>query len=46
MSEYKGCPYENAVVEATFEELNTELLKQETFNNLKDLKLELDDYIN
>ena len=42
----KGCPYDNAVAEATFKILKTEFVHQLHFRNLEHLKLELDDYTN
>lgn len=42
----KGCPYDNAVAEATFKIIKTEFVNQYTFDNLDELKLELSDYIN
>ena len=42
----KGCPYDNAVAEATFKIIKTEFINQYTFDNLDDLNLELFDYIN
>lgn len=41
----KGCPYDNAVAEATFKSIKTEFIKQFKFKSLKDLELELFDYI-
>lgn len=42
----KGCPYDNAVAEATFKALKTEFINQSTFMNLGQLEIELFDYIN
>lgn len=42
----KGCPYDNAVAEATFRIIKTEFVWNETFANLKELKLKLWDYVN
>jgi len=41
----KGCPYDNAVAEATFKIIKTEFVKGRYFENLDQLKLELDDYV-
>lgn len=42
----KGCPYDNAVAEATFKIIKTEFIKHERFETLDDLKLKLADYVN
>ena len=42
----KGCPYDNAVAEATFKIIKTEFVWNETFANLKEWKLKLWDYVN
>ncbi|OLO28108.1 transposase [Alkalihalophilus pseudofirmus] len=42
----KGNPYDNAVAEATFKILKTELINGEHFHSLFHLELELFDYIN
>ncbi|HCY6326396.1 TPA: IS3 family transposase [Staphylococcus aureus] len=42
----KGCPYDNAVAEATMKAMKTEFVKQMQFENLKQLKTELFDYVN
>lgn len=42
----KGCPYDNAVAEATFKVVKTEFVYQTAFQSLEQLKLELADYIN
>lgn len=42
----KGCPYDNAVAEATFKVFKTEFIYQTAFQSLEELKLELADYIN
>ncbi|WP_156314810.1 IS3 family transposase [Halalkalibacter wakoensis] len=42
----KGNPYDNAVAEATFKILKTELINGEQFHSLNHLELELFDYIN
>ena len=41
----KGCPYDNAVAEATFKIIKTEFVKGSYFESLDQLKLELDDYV-
>ena len=43
---HKGCPYDNAVAEATFKIIKTEFVKNQTFANLDALKLQLADYVN
>lgn len=43
---FKGCPYDNAVAEATYKILKTEFIRNREFCTLEELKLELDDYIN
>lgn len=42
----KGCPYDNAVAEATFKIIKTEFVWNETFADPEDLKLKLWDYVN
>lgn len=42
----KGCPYDNAVAEATFKIIKTEFVWKEIFADLKELKLKLWDYVN
>ena len=42
----KGCPYDNAVAEATFKIIKTEFVRGQTFASLNDLKYQLSDYIN
>lgn len=42
----KGCPYDNAVAEATFKIIKTEFIRNQSFENLDMLKLELADYVN
>lgn len=42
----KGCPYDNAVAEATFKIFKTEFVYPNTFKSLDDLKLMLSDYTN
>ncbi len=42
----KGCPYDNAVAEATFKIIKTEFVCGQTFASLKDLKYQLADYVN
>lgn len=41
----KGCPYDNAVAEATFKLFKTEFVKRRHFNSLDDLTTELYDYV-
>lgn len=41
----KGCPYDNAVAEATFKVIKTEFIRQYTFDNLSELNDELSDYV-
>jgi len=41
----KGCPYDNAVAEATFKVFKTEFANQVQFASLEQLALELDDYV-
>lgn len=43
---HKGCPYDNAVAEATFKIIKTEFVRNQTFSSLSDLKLQLSDYVN
>ena len=42
----KGCPYDNAVAEATFKIFKVEFAYQYMFSSLEQLKLELYDYVN
>ena len=42
----KGCPYDNAVAEATFKTFKKEFVYQEIFESIEHLKLELFDYVN
>lgn len=42
----KGCPYDNAVAEATFKVIKTEFIYQNHFTSINQLELELSDYIN
>lgn len=42
----KGCPYDNAVAEATFKIIKTEFVSQMNFNSLEHLTLEFSDYVN
>ena len=42
----KGCPYDNAVAEATYKIIKTEFVKGRTFSSLEELNLELTDYVN
>ena len=43
---HKGCPYDNAVAEATFKIIKTEFVKNKTFSSLYHLQIELADYVN
>jgi putative transposase len=42
----KGCPYDNAVAEATFKIIKTEFTKCYHFQSLEELELRLADYVN
>ena len=42
----KGCPYDNAVAEATYKIMKTEFIHQMKFHSLYHLELELYDYVN
>jgi len=42
----KGCPYDNAVAEATFKIIKTEFIKNYRFETLEELELMLSDYVN
>ncbi len=42
----KGCPYDNAVTEATFKIIKTEFIKKRHFTSLEELSRELYDYVN
>lgn len=42
----KGCPYDNAVAEATYKIIKTEFVKGQIFEDLDDLKCQLADYVN
>lgn len=42
----KGCPYDNAVVKATYKIIKTEFMFNKRFENLEELELELFDYVN
>lgn len=41
----KGCPYDNAVAEATFKIIKTEFVKGQHFTSLEELTRELRDYV-
>ncbi|WP_110952830.1 IS3 family transposase [Anaerosinus massiliensis] len=43
---HKGCPYDNAVAEATFKIIKTEFIRNQTFHSLNHLQIELADYVN
>lgn len=42
----KGCPYDNAVAEATFKIIKTEFVRNYHFENLEELNVELTNYVN
>lgn len=42
----KGCPYDNAVPEATFKSFKIEFVYQKTFHTLEQLNLEMWDHVN
>lgn len=42
----KGCPYDNAVAEATYKVIKTEFAFNRIFSNFEELELELFDYVN
>lgn len=42
----KGCPYDNAVAEATFKIIKTEFIKGQKYETLERLQYELSDYVN
>lgn len=42
----KGCPYDNAVAEATFKTFKKEFVYQQIFESMDQLKLELFDFVN
>ncbi|AQP53209.1 hypothetical protein BW732_02480 [Vagococcus penaei] len=41
-----GCPYDNAVAEATYRAFKIELIHQQSFDSLFELQYELMDYVN
>jgi putative transposase len=41
----KGCPYDNAVAEATFKIIKTEFVKGQHFDSLEELTSELQNYV-
>lgn len=41
----KGCPYDNAVSEATYKVIKTEFVRNRQFETLEDLSNELDEYV-
>lgn len=41
----KGCPYDNAVAEATYKIIKTEFAFNKIFNNFEELKVELENYV-
>ena len=42
----KGCPYDNAVAEATYKIIKTEFVRKNVFSSLEELQYELSDYVN
>ena len=42
----KGCPYDNAVAEATYKIIKTEFVENSSFESLEELKYDLADYVN
>ena len=42
----KGCPYDNAVAEATFKIIKTAFVKKRVFSSLIELEREFQDYVN
>ena len=42
----KGCPYDNAVAEATYKIIKTEFAFNRGFTNFEELEMELFDYVN
>lgn len=42
----KGCPYDNAVAEATFKIIKTEFVNNYRFESIEELKNKLFDYVN
>ncbi len=42
---HKGCPYDNAVAEATFKIIKTEFIRNQNFSSLYHLQIELADYV-
>lgn len=43
---HKGCPYDNAVAEATFKIIKTEFVRNQRYHDLYPLQLQLSDYVN
>ncbi|MEG0764376.1 MAG: IS3 family transposase, partial [Oscillospiraceae bacterium] len=43
---HKGCPYDNAVAEATYNIIKTEFVFGEKFDSLQELSLKYFDYVN
>ena len=43
---YKGCPYDNAVAEATYKIIKTEFIFNKSFKNIEELELKFSDYVN
>ncbi|SCN02049.1 Transposase [Bacillus wiedmannii] len=42
----KGCPYDNAIAEATYKIFKTEFVRGRDFASLEELALEFNDYVN
>lgn len=42
---HKGCPYDNAVAEATFKSIKTECIKGEKFESIEELERKLNGYV-
>lgn len=43
---HKGCPYDNAVAEATFKIIKTEFIYGQNFDTLEQLQVQFSDYVN
>ena len=43
---YKGCPYDNAVAEATYKIIKTEFIFNNKFDTIEELELKFFDYVN
>lgn len=42
---HKGCPYDNAVAEATYKIFKTEFVMNSSFDSMEQLRYELADYV-